>query len=174
MSGLVDNYSKLGNLDSAEKCFEECLGIDTVVWTAMISGYVWNEEFEKGREVFVEMRNLGMELNEFSLTSVLGALFDAREGEQIHGFSVKRGLLCSHSTHLNNAIMNMYCRCGSKVDVVKVFDEITDPDVVSWTERIGAACDGVEALELFKVLCLRGGEVNEYTVINVLSAQLMS
>ncbi|KAK7819884.1 ribonuclease 3, partial [Quercus suber] len=28
-------------------------------------------------------------LNEFSLTGVLGALFDAREGEQVHGIGIK-------------------------------------------------------------------------------------
>ena len=45
----------------------------------------------------------------FRLTGVLGALFDAREGAQVHGIGVKMGLLCGSSIHLNKAIMNMYC-----------------------------------------------------------------
>ncbi|PSS11379.1 Pentatricopeptide repeat-containing protein [Actinidia chinensis var. chinensis] len=170
VSGLVENYSKSGRVNGAEKCFEECLVWDSVVWTAMINGYVWNGEFEKSREVFVDMRGLGLELNEFSLTSVLGALFEAKQGEQIHGLSLKIGFLCGCSIHLNNAVMSMYCRLGRKPDAIKVFDEIPDPDVVSWTGRIGAAYDGVEAFELFGFCYSRGLEVNEYTLSNVLSA----
>ncbi|KAK2664132.1 hypothetical protein Ddye_002706 [Dipteronia dyeriana] len=167
VSGLVENYSKSGDILSAERCFRECLGVDNVVYTAMVCGYAWNGEFEKSKGVFMEMRRFGFELNEFSLTSVIGALFDVKEGEQIHAFGVKMGLL---SNHLNNAVMNMYVRFVKKLDAVKVFDEITDPDVVSWTERIGATSDGVEALELFKVLIFNGFQINEYTMTNVLSA----
>ncbi|GFZ06702.1 hypothetical protein Acr_18g0008720 [Actinidia rufa] len=80
--GLVANYMKSGH-NGAEKCFEECLVLDSVVWTAMINGYVWNGEFEKIREVFVHMRVWGFNLNKFSLTSVLGALFEAKQGYNV-------------------------------------------------------------------------------------------
>ncbi|KAJ0104847.1 hypothetical protein Patl1_17672 [Pistacia atlantica] len=56
------------------------------------------------------------------------------------------------------------------MDAIKVFDEIAEPDVVSWTERIGASSGWVEALELFKVVFCNDFEINEYTMINVLSA----
>lgn len=170
VSGFVEKYSKLGFANGAEMCFEECLVLDSVVWTAMINGYVWNGEFDKGRDVFRGMRGLGLELNEFSLTSVIGGLFEVKEGEQIHGFSVKTGFLCGCSIHLNNAVMVMYCRCGRKSDAVKVFDEIPNPDVVSWTGRIGAACDVVEAFEIFGLYRLRGFDVNDYMMTSVLSA----
>ncbi|XP_068305129.1 putative pentatricopeptide repeat-containing protein At3g15130 [Pyrus communis] len=137
VSGLVENYMRNGDVGSAENCFGECLVADNVAWTAvMISGYVWGGELEKSKEVFGEMRRLGFELNEFSLTAVLGGLCDEKEGEQIHGVAVKMGFLCGFSVHLSNAIMNMYSGCGSTRSAVKVFDEITEPDVVSWTERI--------------------------------------
>lgn len=169
VSGLVENYAKTGDVLSAEKCFRDCSSVDNVVYTAMVCGYVWNGAFEKSKDVFVEMGSLGLELNEFSLTAVLGALFDAKEGEQIHGFGVKVGLLSGVYNHLNNAVTNMYVRCGRKLDAVKVFDEIADPDVVSWAQRIAASCDGAEAFELFKVLLFNGLEMNEYTMINILS-----
>jgi len=136
----------------------------------MINGYVWNGELEKGREAFVGMRGLGLELNEFNLTAVVGALREVRKGEQIHGFALKNGLLCAGSNHLSNAMMNMYSRCGSRFDALKVFDEIPEPDVVSWTARIGAACSGAEALKAFKFMHSNNLEVNELTIINVFSA----
>ena len=170
VSGLVDGYAKLGDVDSAEKCFKEFHMADSVVWTAMLCGFVWNGELDKGREVFVQMRGLGLESNEFTLTSVLGVLFDVREGEQVFGLSLKMGLLCGCPIPLNNALMNMYSRCGSKSDAIKMFDEMTDPDIVSWTQRIGAAHDAVEAFELLKLVLSTSMEVNEYLLINVLSA----
>lgn len=168
ISGLVENYSKNGILSSAEKCFEENWCLDSVVWTAMINGYVWNSEFDKAKEVFKEMRQLGLELNEFTLTTLLGGVLEVKEGEQIHCFSQKIGFL-DGSICLSNAIMSLYGRIGCRVDAVKVFDEISERDVVSWTERIGMAFDGVEALELFQFCVSRNLEVNEYTLINVLS-----
>ncbi|KAF8027653.1 hypothetical protein BT93_E0533 [Corymbia citriodora subsp. variegata] len=169
VSGLVENYAGGGEVGAAEKCFEECKGVDNVVWVAMVSGYVWNGEFESAKELFVEMRLLGLEVNEYSMTAVLGALLDGREGGQVHGFGLKMGLLSGCSLHLSNSIMHMYLRCGSQADAVKAFDEISEPDIVSWSERIFAACDGVEAFELFKLLHSEGVVINEFTVINLLS-----
>lgn len=170
VSGLIHRYGKFGCVESAEKCFEECFDFDSVVWTAMINGYVWNGEFEKGREVFMAMRRLGLELNEFVMSGVGGALREVREGEQIHGCALKMGLLFAGSIHLCNVLMNMYSRCGMSYDACKVFDEIPQPDVVSWTARIGMACDGVEALQAFRFMHSNNLEANELTIINVLSA----
>ncbi|RVX04187.1 Pentatricopeptide repeat-containing protein, mitochondrial [Vitis vinifera] len=142
VSGLLDGYAKLGDVDSAEKCFKEFYIADSVVWTAMVCGLFGTENSRRG----------------------------VREGEQVFGLSVKMGLLCGCSIHLNNALMNMYSRCGSKSDAIKMFDEMTEPDVVSWTERIGAAYDAIEAFELFRLVLSGNMEVNEYMLINVLSA----
>ncbi|KAI5655439.1 hypothetical protein M9H77_32626 [Catharanthus roseus] len=169
ISGLVENYLKNGLLSSAEKCFEESSCLDYVVWTAMINGYIWNNKFDKAKELFKEMRGIGLDLNEFTLTSLLTGVLDVKEGQQIQGFSKKKGFLSGRSLYLHNAIMNMYSRCGYQSDAIKVFDEIPDPDVVSWTERIGVAYDGLEAFELFQYCILRGLEVNEYTMINTVS-----
>ncbi|KAK3188727.1 hypothetical protein Dsin_028288 [Dipteronia sinensis] len=111
VSGLVENYSKIGDIVSTEKCFRKCLGLDNVV----VCGYVWNAEFEKSKGVFMEMSSFRFELNEFTLTAVIGALFDIKEGEQIHAFGVKMGLL---SNHLNNAVMNMNVR----FDILEVME----------------------------------------------------
>lgn len=170
ISGLVENYFKNGFVISAERCFQECSCLDSVVWTAMINGYVWNNEFHKAKKLFNEMRGVvGLDLNEFTLTSVLTGVLDVKEGQQIQGCSIKIGFLSGCALYLQNAIMNMYSRCGYSFDAIKVFDEIPNPDIVSWTERIGVAFDGLEAFDLFRLCILRGLEVNEYTMINTLS-----
>ncbi|KAL5718650.1 hypothetical protein ACHQM5_011530 [Ranunculus cassubicifolius] len=168
-SGLINNYSKVGDIVSAEKCFEECMVVDNVVWTTMISGYLWSGENKMAQNIFMDMRMLGMALNEFCLTSVLGALSDIKDVKQTHCLSIKMGFLAL-STPLGNALMTMYFNLGTKGDGVRMFSEIFEPDVISWAVRIGASDDGIEALELFKYLCVSNKEMNECTLINILSA----
>lgn len=169
VSGLIENYCKLGFVREGERCFEECVVVDCVVWTAMINGFVVNGWFSEAREIFLKMRWLGLEINEFCLSGMLGGLFDVVEGEQIHGFLVKMGILCGCSSYVNNALMNMYSRFGYRICAVKVFDENPRPDVVSWSGRINAAYDGLEAYSLFKMCVDKGLEINEFCITNTLS-----
>ncbi|XVF10550.1 hypothetical protein REPUB_Repub07fG0192200 [Reevesia pubescens] len=145
--GLKPDVFTLSGLVKACERSEE----NEIVHGACLSYDFWyfcNGEFDKGREDFVEMRYLGFELNEFSLTGVISGLFDVKEGQQIHGIGLKNGIFMRCFSSFNNAVMNMYSRSGSKVEAVKMFDEITGPETVSWTERIGAAFDGLEAFGL--------------------------
>ncbi|XP_074289031.1 putative pentatricopeptide repeat-containing protein At3g25970 [Silene latifolia] len=167
VSGMINKYGKFGCVESAEKCFEECGKLDSVVCTSMINGFVLNYEFEKGKDVFRRMGLLGLGLTEFSLTAVVRALREIKEGELIHGFSLKVGY--RGSLHLCNVIMNMYARCGSRYSACKMFDEIPYPDVVSWTARIGAASDSGDAINVFKFMHSNNLETNELTFVNVLS-----
>lgn len=172
VSGLVQGFMKFGCLDSGVKCFDECdIGcLDNVIWSVVINGCVRNGVFDKGRECFAKMVRFGFEFNEFCLSGVLGCVFDVREGEVIHGWCVKKGWLGGFSMHLCNAIMVMYGRCGRRWDGVKVFEEMCERDVVSWTGRIGVAVDCWDAFEVFKRCVLSGCEVNEFTLINVLAS----
>ncbi|KAF8022131.1 hypothetical protein BT93_G2315 [Corymbia citriodora subsp. variegata] len=103
------------------------------------------------------------------MTAVLGALLDGREGGQVHGFGLEMGLLSGYSLHLSKFDYAYVFMVWKPEDAVKAFDEISEPDIVSWSERIFAACDGVEASEVFKLLHSRGMVVNEFTVINLQS-----
>ncbi|KAG1360865.1 pentatricopeptide repeat-containing protein, chloroplastic-like [Cocos nucifera] len=171
-TGLLDNYSKIGELGLAEKCFEECPLLDSGVWTAMVSGYVKNGMIGSAVGTFKEILDLGLSLNEFCLTSVLAALsdgeFDVKQGKQIHCLSIKVGFLCCDLMPLSNALLSMYCRCGTKADGLRAFGEIQEPDVVSWSTLI-RVLDGDEALGLFRFLLSRDVDVNEFTLINVVS-----
>lgn len=172
ITGLLDNYSKVGELDLAEKGFEECPLLDSGVWTAMVTGYVKNGMIGSAVGTFKEMLDLGLSLNEFCLTSVLAALpdgdSDVNQGKQIHCLSIKVGFLCCDSMPLSNALLSMYCRCGTKADGLRAFGEIQEPDVVAWSTLI-RVFDGKEALGLFRFLLSRDVDVNEFTLINVLS-----
>ncbi|XP_011629091.1 pentatricopeptide repeat-containing protein At4g39530 [Amborella trichopoda] len=170
-SGLIDNYSKAGELGLAEKCFEEFLAFDSVVWATMIAGYVRNGHSTNAVKLFEEMHSLGMVVTQFSLTSVLSTIVEMDEnikGQQIHCLGIKLGLLYGFSS-VCNSLLSMYCRCGFKTEAVDVFEEMEQPDIVSWTALLGAY-DGEQCIKVFKNLCRSKMEMNEYTMINALSA----
>ncbi|KAF3972766.1 hypothetical protein CMV_003748 [Castanea mollissima] len=153
----------------------------------LICGYVWNGEFEKGKVVFVEMRGLGLELNEFSLTRVLGALFDAIEGEQVHGIGFKMGprlLISGRQVQalgqkvgflkvicVSNALMSMYERCGGMYDARHVIDDMLHRVSVSWNSlTAGYSENGFssQALEVFSQMRDISLQPNEYALASVL------
>nr|GEV91609.1 hypothetical protein [Tanacetum cinerariifolium] len=163
VSGIVQRFMKFGCLDSGVKSFHEChFGcLDNVIWSVVIHGYAKNGVYDKGRECFAKMLRFGFEFNEFCLSGVVGCVFNVREGEAIHGWCVKKGwLLGGFSMHLCNAIMVMYGRCGRRWDGVKLFDEMCEQGVLSWTGRIGVAFDCWDAFEIFKRCVLSGCEVH--------------
>ncbi|KAL5717195.1 hypothetical protein ACHQM5_010250 [Ranunculus cassubicifolius] len=58
-SSFVYMYSKCGEMEDAGKVFDEMSVRDVVAWTALIVGYVQNEESEMGWRCFCEMHKNG-------------------------------------------------------------------------------------------------------------------
>jgi len=93
------------------------------------------------------------------------------EGKRIHAHINNQRF--KGDNRLWNALINMYVKCGSLVDARRVFNQIPNPDVCSWTMMI-AACskhgDPEEALTLFYQMQPRGIQPNQFTFASVLPA----
>lgn len=79
----------------------------------------------------------------------------------------------SANMHANNALLDFYAKCGSIREAQKVFDEMEERNVVSWTSLIvGLAVNGFgeEALEHFKELERKGFVPSAITFVGVLYA----
>ncbi|KAH6755117.1 hypothetical protein C2S53_017891 [Perilla frutescens var. hirtella] len=72
------------------------------------------------------------------------------DGAGVHGYSLKSGL--GNDPFIQNALINMYSKCGSFEDSLRVFNEMMMKDCISWSCVINAyglhGCAG-EALQLF-------------------------
>ncbi|KAM1151766.1 hypothetical protein FF1_034471 [Malus domestica] len=94
-----------------------------------------------------------------------------REGKQLHGVIVKSGL--GLDRYIQHSLIHMYSLGGESGLAYKVFERMSDRDVVSWTSMIdGFVDDGrpVEAIRLFEKMVDDGVEVNDATVVSVLRA----
>ncbi|CAN6542192.1 unnamed protein product [Malus baccata var. baccata] len=156
-SSFVHMYSKCGRMEDASLMFDEITVRDVVCWTALIIGYVQNDEGEKGLEYLCEMHRVGSigERPNFRTLEVglqacgdLGALV---EGRCLHGFVVKSGTGCSGD--VKSLLLSMYSRCGTPEESYLSFCDVENKDVISWTSVIGVyARSGLmtECLSLFR------------------------
>ncbi|XP_057868481.2 pentatricopeptide repeat-containing protein At5g39350 [Cryptomeria japonica] len=95
------------------------------------------------------------------------------DGKLIHAHINERGFMSIAHKFLHNILVNMYAKCGSLVDARKVFDEMPERDVCSWTVMITAyARQGSpeEALRLFYLMQRAGVQPNHFTFATVVSA----
>ncbi|XP_010265036.2 PREDICTED: pentatricopeptide repeat-containing protein At3g12770-like [Nelumbo nucifera] len=175
-SCLIDMYSRCQKVSIARRVFDQMSCKNIVSWTAMISGYVQNEEAEEALTLFREMQmRYGVEPNRVSLVSVLPAcssLAGLMEGKQIHGFAIRKVL--HQKVSLSNALIDMYCKCGNLNWARHVFDDDSCcKDAISWSSIIagyGLHGKGHEAIFLFNKMLQLGFSPDNITSVGVLSA----
>ncbi|PSS21825.1 Pentatricopeptide repeat-containing protein [Actinidia chinensis var. chinensis] len=171
-SALIDIYSKLGELHDALRIFNEMVTGDLVVWNSIIGAFAQNTDGDEALNLFRRMKRAGFLADQATLTSTLRActgLALLELGRQVHVHVLKfhRDLI------LDNALLDMYCKCGSLKDANSAFTRMGEKDVISWsTMIIGLAQNGFsrEALQLFESMKASGTKPNYITVLGVLFA----
>ncbi|OVA10353.1 Pentatricopeptide repeat [Macleaya cordata] len=173
-NSLVDMYLKNQNLIEGLKAFREMPHKDVITWTEMASGCLQCGQPNEALKIIEEMKKLGVKPNKFTLATAFNAcasLASLEEGKRIHGLRIKLGDevdIC-----VDNALLDMYAKCGSMDSASDVFVSMNDRSVVSWTTMImGFAQNGFarEALEIFDRMKLERIEPNYITLICVLYA----
>ncbi|ONK81852.1 uncharacterized protein A4U43_C01F33530 [Asparagus officinalis] len=171
-ASLVDIYAKYGELESGYRVFKEMVTRDLVVWNSIIGGFAQSGDGRKAIDLFIEMKRFGFLANQGTLTSVLRActgMVLLEMGKQVHVHVLKR----KQDLILNNALLDMYCKCGSLEEVDSVFKRMVDKDVICWSTMIsGLAQNGksLEALSLFESMEAIGPKPNHITMVGVLFA----
>ncbi|KAF2313592.1 hypothetical protein GH714_012318 [Hevea brasiliensis] len=93
------------------------------------------------------MRREGLVLDDVALvcmSSLCARLGDLEMGRQAHGCLVKTGL--GFSVKTSNALINMYVKCGLMGEARRVFSEMDERNVVSWSVLLEGVvnCEGVK------------------------------
>lgn len=173
-NSLVDMYLKNQRLVDGFKAFHEMPFKDVCSWTQMAAGCLQCGEPSKALGVIGQMKNAGVMPNKFTLTTALNAcanLASLEEGKKAHGFRIKLGT--DMDVCVDNALLDMYAKCGCMDCALGVFRSMNEASVISWTTMImGYAQNGHarEALEIFDKMRLEGVEPNYITFIGVLNA----
>lgn len=153
-TSLLKMYSEWGKLCDAHRVFDEIPERNSVCWTSLISAYVENQKPSIALELFRQMQMNNAEPDQVTVTVALSACADIgalEMGEWIRAF-VRRKEGLNTDLCLNNALINMYAKCGDIMAARRLFDNTRNKDTTTWTSMIvGHALHGQaeEALKLF-------------------------
>eukprot|EP01018_Ginkgo_biloba_P022100 Gb_10157 [translate_table: standard] len=173
-SALVDMYAKCGSIENAQKVFDKMHKRDEVAWNGMITGYAQNEHGEEALKLFRQMQQSDIEQDHFAFIGVLKAcasLLALEQGKQVHSHITKSGLELDVS--VGNALLDMYAKCREINDSRKLFDDMVNPDAVSWSAMIGGYAQnehGEEALKLSRQMQEAGVKSSEFSFASALKA----
>lgn len=174
-NALITMYSKCEKgMTSPIKIFGNLSEPNIISWTAMISGFVQNEQNKEAMGLHKEMLRLGVRENDFSFSSILAAYgnwANLEQGKQIHARIIKSWFGLDLS--VNNALIDMYSKCGSLEDARLVFKKMGKHDLVSCTSMImsyGQHGKGKEALEILAKMKSEGLVPDGVTFLSCLYA----
>ncbi|ESQ44580.1 hypothetical protein EUTSA_v10003396mg [Eutrema salsugineum] len=126
------------------------------LWTAVIRGYAIQGKLLEAISMYGCMRKEGITPVSFTFSALLkacGFVRDLNLGRQFHAQTFRLRGFCF--VYVGNTMIDMYVKCGSIDCARKVFDEMPERDVISWTELIAAyarAGNMESASELFESL----------------------
>ncbi|KAH7862704.1 hypothetical protein Vadar_008395 [Vaccinium darrowii] len=139
-TSLVNFYLGFDSLSDAQKMFDEIPQPSVVSWNSLISGYVHSGQFRKALGLFLQLDRSDISSDSFSFTAALsacGQLNLLQLGKSVHSKVVRVGV--ESSVVVANCLIDMYGKCGSVIDSITVFNEMTDRDTISWNSVIAAS-----------------------------------
>ncbi|KAM3364020.1 putative pentatricopeptide repeat-containing protein [Capsicum galapagoense] len=174
-SGLIEMYSKCGNMDDALRAFEEYSNPDIVLWTTLVTGYEKNFMPDEALEVFTRMvMACCVGPDPITLVTAVSAciqLMNLKAGKSVHAFVLR---MCYESPlPLSNALLNLYAKTGFTFCAGNLFRVMEEKDVISWSCMISCCAHNNaadRAISLFDEMIYKGVEPNSVSVISALQA----
>ncbi|KAG5043790.1 hypothetical protein JHK87_007705 [Glycine soja] len=146
-------HTLLSTLSYASSVFHRVLAPSTVLWNTLIKSHCQKNLFSHTLSAFARMKAHGALPDSFTYPSAIKACSGtckAREGKSLHGSAFRCGV--DQDLYVGTSLIDMYGKCGEIADARKVFDGMSDRNVVSWTAMLVgyvAVGDVVEARKLF-------------------------
>lgn len=138
-NAVVSFYALGGFVYDARKVFDEIPEKSLVSWNSMIGGYSKMGFCKEAILVFWEMIKAGFEPDKFTfmcLLSVSSQTSDYDLGRCIHSSIEITGK--NNDLYVQNAIVDMYAKCGDLITAQAYFERMPHKSVVSWTSICNA------------------------------------
>lgn len=153
-STLVNMYCKCGLLPEAQSIFDKMLIHDSVLWTALIGGYVEHDYGKEALYYYEQMQLKAYSANSITLICGLkacGSTGAISAGHALHLEIVKKGL--EFDFFIGNSLVCMYADCGLHETAEEVLCKLPRQDIVAWntllTRSVEYGC-GEQALTCFE------------------------
>ncbi|KAI3810557.1 hypothetical protein L1987_20176 [Smallanthus sonchifolius] len=172
---IAGTYNRNGLYHKTQELFCDVQDPDIVSWNILIAACARNGDYKEAFELFHHMQMDHITPDSYtyvSLLSICTNLCNLVSGSLLHCLMIKSDFnRCD--IMVRNVMIDMYGKCGSLWSAVKVFDEMPERNVISWTalvSALGLHGHGNKALERFKQMEMDGVEPDKVAFIAVLSA----
>ncbi|KAL0342797.1 UNVERIFIED_CONTAM: Pentatricopeptide repeat-containing protein [Sesamum calycinum] len=138
---LIHCYLHSKNLNVARTLFDNYPSPSppTLLWNLMIRAYSKLQHCSEAISLFRQMLTAGSVPDEYTFTFVITSCAHqelAVHGQTVHGMVIKNG--CLLNLYVANSVISMYGVFGRVGDAYRVFDEMSERDVFSWTSLVSA------------------------------------
>ncbi|MQM00380.1 hypothetical protein Taro_033120 [Colocasia esculenta] len=170
---LASTYASLGDMGSARMVFDALQSPDLYSWRVMFRWYLEMEQYSEAVGFYRRMRRCTKGMDDLIISGVLKACAASNnlsEGEKVHCDVVKVG---NPDDFVVNGLVCMYAKCGEVERSRKLFDEIPERNVVTWTSMINGYVQNdhpEKGFILFNRMRNVGTEPNEFTLRSLLAA----
>ncbi|KAL3743184.1 hypothetical protein ACJRO7_018479 [Eucalyptus globulus] len=139
-TALVDLYSRLGEMQTAQKVFDEMPERNVVSWNSILFGYLKLGNLDMARNLFSEIP----EKDVISWNSMISGY--AKAGDMKHAGELFQQMPERNSASWN-AMLSGYVDCGNIELARELFDAMPQTSEVSWIAMIGgySKCGDVES-----------------------------
>ncbi|XP_073026644.1 pentatricopeptide repeat-containing protein At2g20540-like [Primulina eburnea] len=141
---MLEICDQNGEIGHAGLLFKQVLEPNVYLYNAMIRAYTHHHMYILTISVYKQMLRHSFDRVEdavfpdrFTYPFIIrscGGLFDVCLGKQIHGHVYKFGLSCNNVTE--NSLLDLYVKCDEIRDAHKLFDEMSERDVISWNNLV--------------------------------------
>uniref|UniRef100_A0A2N9IZ22 DYW domain-containing protein n=1 Tax=Fagus sylvatica TaxID=28930 RepID=A0A2N9IZ22_FAGSY len=169
---LINFYSKSQLPLLSRQIFDDAPRKSSTTWSSVISSFAQNELPLLALHYFRGMLRTGARPDDHIFPSAIKScaiLSRCDVGQSMHCLAVKTGF--EFDVFVGSSMVDMYAKCGEIKLARKLFDEMPEKNVVSWSGMIyGYAQLGEdeEALRLFKQALFVNLDVNDFTFTSVI------
>ncbi|XP_051115091.1 pentatricopeptide repeat-containing protein At4g14050, mitochondrial [Andrographis paniculata] len=174
-TSLIYGYAMVGREGVVIELLRKMPCKNLRTWTAAISGFVQGRHTDESFRIFSEMRRDGVDIEDpFVLSSLIAgssSLALLELGKQAHGLVLRLGY--ASNAYVTNALIDMYAKCSDLSSASKIFHDMRERDIISWTSIIVGMAQhgrGKEALSLYDDMVSTGLKPNEVTFTGLIYA----
>lgn len=168
-------YNRAGKYNKTVELLSQLQEPDIISWNIVIAACAHNGNYKEVFELFKHMRAVQIHPDNYTFVSLLSVstrLCNLALGSSLHGLITKTKINCC-DTFVCNVLIDMYGKCGSIRSSEKIFDGMTDRNVITWTALISAlGLNGFaqRALERFREMEFLGFKPDRVAVLAALTA----
>lgn len=171
---LIDMYSSCGFTGELDILLSIWSDWDIMIWNSAIAGHASCGNFDVALNIFRDIWKASVKPNSITMMSILpictkmGAL---KQGMEVHCHLLRSSDIMTVS--VGNSLIDMYCKCGYLGYGLKVFDHMTEKDIISYNTMISAYGFhgfGNQALMLFDEIKSLAMQPSKATFVGLLSS----